>query len=90
MSKDQAGLALITHHTQFVRYICAVSLMVLRFIKQCYPVLATIQDGNRIVYVLCDGDLIKDLYVTYERDLQVRQIIERWLNQLTVPQKVAK
>lgn len=28
-------------------------------------------------------DLIKDLYVTYERDLQVKQIIASWIKQLT-------
>lgn len=27
-------------------------------------------------------DLVKDLYITYERDLQVRQLIDRWIKQI--------
>lgn len=36
---------------------------------------------NSLPYV--PFDLIKDLYVTYERDLQVKQIIESWINQIS-------
>jgi hypothetical protein len=28
-------------------------------------------------------DLIKDLYVEYDRDLQLREVIERWIGEIT-------
>ena len=32
-------------------------------------------------------DLVKDLYVSYDRDLQIRQIIEHWIDAIALQHK---